>query len=128
MIVKKKFSQITFTGGGSSDAQTATNLSNTHTGVHGTLLRVDVIVSAVSEAITVTAAITDTDNSGSYFSKAGCADGAQTIALARSNKGTPDADFNEVPLCGNNLTLTVTPSAVDANEDMTVDVYIYLEV
>lgn len=124
---KVAFTQLDWITGEGHAAQT-----ETLTKLYGTIVRIDVIISSVTDNPTVAITITDTDNGGTIASWTGgsvLADGTHHIMLARSNKATQDANFNEVPLCGDNLTLSADPSADagGAAQTLTVDVVLYLE-
>jgi hypothetical protein len=95
--------------------------------VNGICTRIDVVVSSVTANPTVNVVITDAD-SNTMFTFNGLADGTHHIKLARSNKGTQDADFNEVPFCEDTLTVSIDPSA-DAGgtlQTLTVSVRLFL--
>jgi hypothetical protein len=121
-VARYQFTQQTYTAGGSHAATT-----DTIQRVSGTIYRIDVLVSAVSESPTV--AITWADQNGVKIIPdsllASVSDGTNNIYLAESNKATQDANFNPVPHEGN-ITITVDPSATDADENMTVDVILYV--
>lgn len=96
----------------------------------GIITRVDVVASSVTDNPTLTLLITDTTNGGDVVpSVAAIPDGTHTILLARSNKATQDGDFNEVPISGDGLTVSIDPSADPGGVDqtLTVDVILYLE-
>jgi len=121
---KKAFAQLDWITGEGHAAQTTTLPD-----VTGKCTRVDIVVSSVTGGPTVSVTITDTDDGGQYFTVSGKADGTHHILLGDSNKGSPDADFNPFALFGNNLTVSVDPSADagGADQTLTVDVRLYLE-
>ncbi len=97
--------------------------------VNGTIYRIDVIISSVTDNPTVT--LTLRDHNGiilvpdALFST--IADGTNHYFLAESNLGTPDADFNPVPHSGN-VIATFDPSADPggAAQTLTVDLILYI--
>jgi len=110
-VWRKSITQMTFAGGGAGAAQTE-NIT-----VNGIIKRIDLRISEVSEAINVTSTITD-DLTNVIFSTGAKADGANYL-FDEDELGT-DA-FCVV----GTITITVTPAAVDADEDMTVDIDLY---
>ena len=110
-VFRKSITQMSWPGGGAGAAKTQDIALN------GIIKRIVMKISAVSEAITVTMTITD-DLGNVIFSTGAKADGA-TYIFDEGELGT-DA-FCVV----GTITITVTPSAEDANEAMTVDADFY---
>jgi hypothetical protein len=95
------------------------------------LTAIDIVTTDTEDGITYTVAITNS-NSATLYSEAALADNSSHRKVARSNKSSPDADFNEQPMADETLTATITPSAApDAlavgTKTATVTVTIYLE-
>lgn len=99
--------------------------------LNGTVVRFDVIISSVTANPTVAVTFRD-QNSCIVVPDALCAtlaDGTNHIMLARSHKVTQDANFNPVPLCDSDITISIEPSA-DAGgtaQTLSVQVILYLE-
>jgi hypothetical protein len=123
-IVKGRFPRRTWLTGDGHAAQTAT-LRN----LMGLITRIDIVISEVTDNPTVTVAFADSAGLAIIPSFATLADGTHHVKLARSNKSTPDADFNPLPVCQETLTATVDPSADPGGsaQTLTVDVILYLE-
>ncbi len=122
---KIAFAQQNWITGEGHAAKTATLPGNT-----GIITRMDVVASSVTDNPTLSVTVTDTTNGGDVIPAiASIPDGTHTIHLARSNKGTPDGDFNEVPILGDGLTVSIDPSADPGGvtQILTVDVVLYLE-
>ena len=78
-------------------------------GVNGTIKAIEIDISETEDNITYTVALTTTAGA-SVFSEAALADLTSHWRDAESNKGTPDADFNAIPMADETLTATITPS------------------
>jgi len=118
--------QKTWITGAGNAAQTETAY-----GLTGKLVRVDVIISSVTNNPTVVVTFRD-QNSCIIIPDALCAalaDGTNHILLTESNKSTMDADFDPVMLCDSDITVSMDPSA-DAggtSQTLAVQVIFYLE-
>lgn len=105
--------------------------SETVYNLNGVVTRFDAIISSVTDNPTVAITFRD-QNSCILIPDALCAslaDGTNHIKLARSHKSSPDADFNPVPLCDTDVTISIDPSADPGGsaQTLTVDVILYLE-
>lgn len=78
--------------------------------VNGTIIAIEIVTTDTEDGITYTVAITNA-NGATLFSEASLADDSTHRRLARSNKATQDADFNEQPVADETLVCTITPSA-----------------
>lgn len=110
-VWRKSITQMTWTGGSASTAQTEDIVIN------GIIKRIDLRISSVSETINTTTTITD-DLTNVIFTTGAKADGADYL-FDEGELGT-DA-FCVV----GTITISVNPAAVDADEDMTVDIDLY---
>jgi hypothetical protein len=119
-VSRMDFETKTWATGAGHAAQTAT-LTN----VNGICTRIDVVISSVTANPTITVTITDADGN-TMFTFSTLADGTHHIKLARSNKSTQDADFNEVPFCEETLTASIDPSADAGGSDQTLSVGVRL--
>ena len=122
-IQKVSMTQQSWTTGHAASSEVAYNLN-------GVLTRFDVITSNDSNDPTIAVTFRD-QNSCILVPDAVCAtlaDNSQHIKLAKSNKSSPDADFNPVPLCDTDVTIAIDPNT-EPNEStaFTVDVILYLE-
>jgi hypothetical protein len=107
---------------GAGHAAKTTDLAN----LNGMLERIDIIISSVTDNPTVDVTLTDS-NSCTLVSLTGLADGTKHVKLAYSNKSSPDADFNPIPI-NDTVTVSIDPSA-DAGgtaQTLTVDVILYV--
>ena len=131
MIHKRSFAKLDWITGEGHEAQT-----NDITNVSGKIVAYDVKVNSVTAAgLTVSGTIKDVTNASDYtnvptiasFSTA--AEDTVTKKLARSNKATQDADFNEYPCSASTLRVSVDPSADPGGSGQTleVDVDLYIE-
>jgi hypothetical protein len=96
--------------------------------ITGTLVRIDMRISEVTGDPDVVLLVTDS-NSNTLFTSTKD-DNTKTVYLARSHKGTQDADFNPIPMVDETVTVSMDPSA-DAGgsgQTLTVVVDVYLEV
>ena len=122
-VQKVAMTQQSWTLGHTASSEVAYNLN-------GVLTRFDVITSDDSNNVTVAVTFRD-ENSCIIVPDAVCAtlaDNSQHIKLAKSNKSSPDADFNPVPFCDTDLTIAIDPNAEPNETDgFTVDVILYLE-
>ena len=105
-------------------------LAPTIPNVNGTIVAMDIVTTDTEDGITYTVTITN-GNGAAIFSEASLTDNASHWRVARSNKGTPDANFNEAPVAGT-LTATITPSnkpdaAAVGAKTATVTVTLYVE-
>lgn len=105
--------------------------TETASGLTGLLTRVDVIISSVTANPTVAVTFRD-QNSCIVIPDALCAtlaDGTNHLFLSRSFKATLDGDFNPVPLCDSDITVSIDPSLDPggSSQTLTVDVILYLE-
>jgi hypothetical protein len=113
----------TWATGAGHDAQTGTIPKIT-----GTLVRIDMRISEVTGDPNVVLLVTDS-NSNTVFTSTKD-DNTKTVYLARSHKGTQDADFNPIPMWDETITVSLNPDA-DAGgsgQTLTVVVDVYLEV
>lgn len=110
-VFRKSIAQMTWAGGAAHTAQTEDVVLN------GIIKRIDLRISAVSEAINTTVTITD-DLTNTIFTSGAKADGAGYL-FDEGELGT-DA-FTVV----GTITISVDPAATDADEDMTVDLDMY---
>lgn len=101
-VAKYEFAPQTF------PATATAALAPTIPNVNGTIVAMDIKTTDTQDGITYTVAIAN-ENGAVMFSEAALADNSSHYRDARSNKGTPDADFNEMPVSGS-LTATITPS------------------
>lgn len=120
-IARIEFAQASWATGAGHTAQTDSKI------VNGTIKRVDVLISSVTDNPTVNVTITD-QNSVEVISLSTLADGTKHMKLAESHKATQDADFNPVPVNGT-LTVSIDPSADPGgtSQTLTVDVILYME-
>ena len=93
--------------------------------INGTIKAIEVVVSNATNGITVTVALSTSDSAAAY-SKASIAENASTWLDAVSHKGTPDADFNPIPI-NDTVTATITPSGDPGTSGVTVDVKLWVE-
>ena len=127
MIHKITFPLLDCITGEGHAAQTA-DLEN----ITGKVVRYDVRVNSVTASgLTVSGTIKDVTNSGytNYPTVATfttCAEDTVTTHRARSNKGTPDGDFNEYPCAASTLRVSVDPSADPGGSGQTLEVKVDL--
>lgn len=122
-VARLEFATQTFPA--TATAALAPTLAN----ICGTIKAIEVITTDTEDGITYTVALTN-PNSTSLFSEAAMTDNSQHWRDSESSKGTPDADFNPIPVNGT-ITATITPSAApDAGavgtKTATVQVILYV--
>ena len=88
---------------------TATAAITATVSVNGTIKAMEFDISETEDNITYTVALA-TAAGAVVFSEAALADLTPHWRVAESNKGTPDADFNAIPISDETLTATITPS------------------
>ncbi len=127
MLHKRKFKQLDWITDEGNGAQTA-DLE----GVTGILHKYEIKISSLTSAPTVTVTlsdITDTDFVTTLESFSGLAVGTLHKYLRMSKEYDADKDIDGHVFCGNDLRITVTPSAEIAGtaQTLAVDVTLYLE-
>jgi len=124
-IARLEFAQKTF------PATASAALTATLPDVNGIIIAMVVVTTDTQDGITYTVTVTNAAGA-TLLTFSGLADNSAHRKVARSNKATQDADFNEQPVADETLTVTITPSAApDAgpvgSKIATVDVHLYLE-
>ncbi len=97
--------------------------TDTQYNLNGTIYAIEFIADDTTNSVTFTIALTS-ENSAALLSIGSLADNGTTWLDALSDKGTRDANFNPIPVCGD-LTATITPDAVTGNV-MTGQVILYM--
>lgn len=124
MITRRDFARLDWVTGEGHAAQTAT-ISH----VRGKCTRIDMIASSVTGNPTFSVAFQDGDGNAILPTFSALADGTHHVKLAESNKAVQDADFNPMPFCDDDLTISVDPSADPggSNQTLTIDVRLFLQ-
>lgn len=97
--------------------------TDTQYNLNGTIYAIEFIADDTTNGVTFTITLTS-ENSAALLSIGSLADNGTTWLDALSDKGTRDANFNPIPVCGD-LTATITPSGVTGNV-MTGQVILYM--
>lgn len=124
-IARYEFPTLTFPP--TLDAEIDTILGN----LCGTIKAIEILIAETEDAINYDFSLTD-ENGVELFAENGIAHDTQNWRDSESDKGTPDADFNPIPVNGT-LTMAIDPSAAPdpvatvGDHIATVQVILYIE-